>query len=285
MQNAHDIAEALGLKRSGRAFVGDCPACGYHDGLTVRDYDGDTLFHCFGCHDQAAVLDAFRRAGLWSGETRPDWTPPPPRHNDDERAERSKAAAVEIWSRTLPAVGTVVEQYIVGRVPGLTGIPPTLRFARLKHSPTGLTLPVMVAGVTVWPSRKVEAVHRTYLTEGGKKAPVTQPKMSLGPIACGAVRLAPHGRVLIVGEGIESVLSAMIGSGLPGWAALSTGGLRTLILPYDVSEVLIAADHDQPGLDAAQAAAARWEDEGRCVKIAVPPTPGHDFNDFLGEAA
>ena len=71
------------------------------------------------------------------------------------------------------------------------------------------------------------------------------------------------------------------------WSALGTGGLEALVLPEPsvVSEVLIAADHDPPGLRAARNAARRWVAEGRCVRIAIPPQPGMDFNDLNGGLA
>jgi len=73
-------------------------------------------------------------------------------------------------------------------------------------------------------------------------------------------------------------------SGRPGWAALSTSGMKALVLPGGVKEVIIAADHDKPGLEAAHAAGRRWMDEGRTVQIALPP-PGKDFADDWGAAA
>ena len=84
----------------------------------------------------------------------------------------------------------------------------------------------------------------------------------------------------MVGEGIETCLSAMQATGLPAWAALSTGGLQALDLPQEVKEVIILADGDEPGERAAQAAALRWKTDQRRVHIARPPK-GLDFNDVL----
>jgi putative DNA primase/helicase len=129
----------------------------------------------------------------------------------------------------------------------------------------------------------IVAIHRTYLTiDGNGKAPVNPQKMTLGPIGGGAVRLATAGPALLVGEGIESTLAAMMLSGLPGWAALSAGGIKALILPPlpIAAKVTIAADNDPVGLEAAYAAADRWAGEGRTVRIAKPPA-GQDFNDLI----
>ena len=104
--------------------------------------------------------------------------------------------------------------------------------------------------------------------------------MMLGPTRGGVVRLAEPGDVLMIGEGIETVLAAMQASGIHGWAALSTSGLRSLDLPKDVRDVIVLADADQPGEAAARVCALRWKREGRRVRIARPPE-GQDFADIL----
>jgi hypothetical protein len=126
-------------------------------------------------------------------------------------------------------------------------------------------------------------IHRTFLAADGRgKATVEPERLLLGPCRGGAVQLAPvsHGDTLLVGEGIETTLTAMQASGHPGWAALSTSGLRALVLPPRVRQVIVLADGDDPGEAAAVAAAQRWVNEGRQVRIARAPR-GQDFNDVL----
>jgi phage/plasmid primase-like uncharacterized protein len=190
-----------------------------------------------------------------------------------------RKAALALWGSAAPAEGTVVETYLAGRA--LRLLPPTLRFCvRLCH-PTGSTWPVMLALVTHGRTDKPMAVHRTFLArDGSGKAPVRPNRMMLGPCAGGVVRLAPAQRLIMVGEGIETCLSAMQASGLPAWAALSTSGLRTLELPDAVREVIVLADGDDPGEAAAEMAAARWARESRRVRVARAPR-GMDFNDLL----
>jgi hypothetical protein len=122
--------------------------------------------------------------------------------------------------------------------------------------------------------------HRTFLRDGSGKAPIDPAKMMLGPCRAGAVRLGEPGEVLMVGEGIETCLAAMLATGHAAWAALSTSGLRALDLPESVSEVIVLADGDDPGEPAARDCALRWKRQGRCVRIARPPR-GMDFNDML----
>jgi putative DNA primase/helicase len=127
---------------------------------------------------------------------------------------------------------------------------------------------------------RIVAVHRTFLRQDGSgKANLDPDKMTLGPCKGAAVPLAPTGSLLAVAEGVETALSFMRATMVPTWAALSAGGMRSLVLPENVLEVVIAADPDPVGIMAAHAAARRWICEGRRVSIVRPPL-GRDFNDL-----
>ena len=139
----------------------------------------------------------------------------------------------------------------------------------------------MVALVTNGVDGEPLAIHRTYLSRDGTgKAPIEPQKLMLGPCRGGVVRLAHPDARLMVGEGIETCLSAMQETGHPAWAALSTSGLRSLDLPANIRDVIVLADGDEPGEAAARHCALRRKREGRRVRIARPPT-GMDFNDLL----
>ncbi|HYU46745.1 MAG TPA: toprim domain-containing protein [Terriglobales bacterium] len=139
----------------------------------------------------------------------------------------------------------------------------------------------MIALVTRGTDSEPLGVHRTFLSRDvAGKAPVTPPKMMLGPCRGGVVRLGIPTNPLMVGEGIETCLAAMQATGLSAWAALSTSGMGVLDLPPVVREVIVLADGDDAGESAAKTAALRWRREGRLVRIARPPA-GADFNDML----
>ena len=72
-------------------------------------------------------------------------------------------------------------------------------------------------------------------------------------------------------------------SELPVWAALSSGNLEQVVLPPEITRVVLLADHDGEGvgLKVAERAAGRFHAEGRRVWIAHPPDAGDDFNDLL----
>lgn len=128
-------------------------------------------------------------------------------------------------------------------------------------------------------------IHATYLAiDGSCKATLDPVRKSWGPVGGGAVRLAPIGTdgVLVVGEGIETTLSLMIATGAPGWAALFADNLAKLVPPPEARRIVIAADHDANGTGqrAAQHAALRFRQQGRSVRVCIPPVPG-DYNDIL----
>ncbi len=176
-----------------------------------------------------------------------------------------------------------MQTYFQARAIG-AGIPDVVRYLPEARHPSGQRAPAMVALVEHVRHGPV-AVHRTFLRYDGRgKAAVDPVRMTLGPCKGAAVRLAPAGPVLAVGEGLESSLSYMEGSGIPTWCALSADGIRNLVLPPAVRTVVIAADPDPVGLIAVRAAARRWLGENRRVRIARPPI-GLDFNDIARAAA
>jgi hypothetical protein len=131
-------------------------------------------------------------------------------------------------------------------------------------------------------------IHRTYLRPNGSgKADVNPSKMMLGGSAGGAVRLGPNMPVIALAEGIETALSIVMASRMTCWATLSTSGMKAIALPPPpIAElVVIAADHDEAGLAAADATAERLRREGRAVSVIHPDKPGADFNDVLRASA
>lgn len=255
----------------------DCHCCGYKKAVSITVKDGRVLFHCHaGCSqsDLAAVMAGHDN--------------PPPRnahHYKPSNNEAHKTAyAQELWDSAQDGHKGLVPTYLASR--GLVGlVPPSLRFLPSHlHRPSQKTWPVMVAAATDIHG-KLHGVHRTYLAQDGRsKAPVEPAKMTLGPVGGFACHLAPAAPVMAVSEGIETGLSVQLSTGLPTWAALSSGGIRKLILPPLplAAEVIIAADNDSNGCGqhAAHEAASRWTKEGRRVRIALPPED-LDFNDVL----
>ena len=290
--SAADIAHALGdARREGRGWRCRCPL---HQGqsLTLRDGDGGRLLAwCFGGCDSRDVFIELRRRALLDGRTTGYRRPSPQTLQREDVAQTARALA--IWHEARPAAGTIVENYLGSRGILLDAWPAALRFHPACPRPRDEVgnlrppLPAMMAMVE-HAQRGPVAVHATYLRpDGSGKAdiPKKQQKASFGPIKGGAVRLGiPRaGEWLAVGEGTETTLSVAAACAMPGWAALSAGGIRSLVLSREATHVVICADHDASGVGerVARDAAARWLAEGRRVKLALPPRAGIDFNDIL----
>jgi hypothetical protein len=286
---AETIASALGGRRAGGGWMARCPS---HDdrepSLSIHHAaDGKVLVCCHAGCEQRRVIAALRSRGLCNSDNRHQFTRPLSWTTTTQKADRDNSkraeAAIAIWQETVPTEGTLVETYFSSR--GLQRPPPMrMRFhTRLKH-PSGGLWPAMVALVTRGVDDTPIAIHRTFLARNGtRKAPVEPQKMMLGPCRGGAVRLAEVSDLLMVGEGVETTLSAMQATGLAGWAALSSSGLKALVLPPAVRSVIILADRDRNGAGehAAHVAAERWVTEGRQVRIAMPADPDTDFADML----
>jgi hypothetical protein len=249
--------------------------------MTIRDGDRAPLVKChLGC-DPRQIVTALRQSGHWPEVFQ---VGTPLRGGAYERQRREKEThryLLSIWRGAQPITGTPAETYLRER--GIRGeLPPSLRYAVLKHTDTGLLLPAMVAAVQA-PDRSICGIHRTYLrADGAGKAPVSKPRKMLGRFMGGAIRFAAAGLEMAIGEGIETTLSYMQATGMPSWAAICTSGMRSIVLPPlpMAAVVHLLVDLDAAGEEAAEAAAARLDREGRKVRLARPTT-GKDFNDAL----
>ena len=116
--------------------------------------------------------------------------------------------------------------------------------------------------------------------DGKGKAEVKTQRRAMGHILGNAVRLTPHDDILVVGEGIETMLSLVEAvPGLPVWAALSSGHLGAVQLPDGLQRLYIAIDRDPAGQRAAERLTARATEVGIAVRV-LEPRLG-DFNDDL----
>jgi hypothetical protein len=103
--------------------------------------------------------------------------------------------------------------------------------------------------------------------------------------------------VLVVGEGIETVLSAMtLWGASAGVATLGTEGLKALVLPQAARKIVIAADNDPPqfhkvtgkklpdGMATAKATRRLWLEGDPSIDVEIKMAPGpppRDWNDVL----
>ncbi|MHB8069527.1 MAG: DUF7146 domain-containing protein [Desulfobaccales bacterium] len=156
--------------------------------------------------------------------------------------------------------------------------------------------PGMVAMLTDGQGQPV-TLHRIYLTQDGRKAPVDFPKKTMpypaNRILTGAaVRLGPAEDLLGVAEGVETALAVTQATGMICWATTSATLLSKVILPAQVKRVVVWADHDTSKEKAGQIAgtrlATRLVEEGIKARVQIPPPPpqgqkSRDWADVLFE--
>lgn len=192
---------------------------------------------------------------------------------------RRIARARAIYAAAGPIDGAA-EAYLISR--GLRPVPAwtRLRTAVLRHPDAG-EHPAIVAPVT-GAGGALKGIQRTFLTPDGRKLPVRDPKLSLGRVGGGAIRLAEPAVELVLCEGLEDGLSlAQELASASVWAAPGAGMLAAMCLPPIVSSVVVAADNDAAGEQAAWRAAERFASEGRQVRIMRPDPAYKDWNDQL----
>jgi hypothetical protein len=208
------------------------------------------------------------------------------------KAERDPSREITfVLDHAVAIAGTPAAAYLASRGLDAAHANDLLAHHDLTHWETKCGFPAMIAVVRNVAGETV-AIHRTYLQDNPAdpskvtKAAVAKPRMMLGKVAGGAVRLAPINPEAALGlcEGIETGLAVMMScAGLPVWATLSATNLEQVKLPPEAHRIVILADHDASGAGtrAAETAVRRLRGEGRHVVIAIPPEEGWDFNDVL----
>ncbi len=195
------------------------------------------------------------------------------------------AAAARLFAASVPVPGTLADTYLRSRGVTLGGKSSALRFhPKCWHRDEGQTRsvprPALIAAVTDG-AGALRGVHRTWLAPDGQgKAAVETQRRAMGHLLGNAVRLTPHEDILVVGEGIETMLSLTEAiPGLPVWAALSSAHLGAVLLPENLQRLYIAMDRDPAGQRAAERLSARATDVGIGCHV-LEPRLG-DFNDDL----
>ncbi len=290
---------------------------------------------------RVAVEELAREAGLLPPEPgKPARAPKPPverptaaqlAEDDAREVERART----LWHETRDGNGSLVEAWLAARgilAGEIGGVPPSLRFApELPYwvrRKTGKferigAWPAMVAAIQ-GADRRITGVHITYLSaDGTAKAPIPPhpddgaklPRRKVrGSKAGGSIRFSPAARTLVLGEGVETVLSArFIRPDLAAWSAVDLGNLAGagrrdgarqahperpgvilperepdperpgLVLPDAVEEVILLGEavNGDPHAYAClfERACRRFARQGKRVRAGIPPVG--DFNDWL----
>jgi len=194
-----------------------------------------------------------------------------------------------LWRQCLPIMeGDPVHSYLCRRlavqrcvVPDCIRLHPAMPYV---HEGESLgTWPAMVAPLVASDGRPL-ALHRTYLDANGNKADVLGAVKKLTPaagvLAGGSIRLhEPRHGVIGVAEGIETALAASLASGLPLHAAYCAGALAGYLWPAGVQRLVIFADADPAGREAADKLKERALRAWLRCNVMTPTTDGADWCD------
>lgn len=223
-----------------------------------------------GCTALRDALDE-ARSFLSLPESGPGPEPREARHRAPVR-RNSPESARRLFARAGSIKGTLAETYLRAR--GVTAPVDdlwSLRFHpacyyREADDDEPQRWPALLAAITDVDGT-ITAVHRIWLDRDGcRKAPVGDPRRSLGPQLGGGVRLGLIGHVVAVGEGIETMLS--LRSALPRMpvlAGLSATHLAALELPDCIRRLYVARDNDPEGRRAETRLRVRLQ--GRDVEV------------------
>lgn len=294
----HGILPAFGLAANlvnGKHHP--CPMCGGKDRFRFINTDGNGTYICSQCGGGTGLTLLmkfkgwdFREAAMQVDKIIGNIEV---RHTKPIDTKTARAIKNALWADSYPVQeGDPVDLYLTAR--DLKSRPSCLRtvFSLPYRGEPVTRHPAMLAMFT-GPDGKPNSIHRTWLTQDGRKAEVEQPrKMMPGSLARGgAIRLAePTGEVLGIAEGVETAMSANALYGLPVWAAISEGLMRSWNPPEGIKRVVIFGDRDSSwvGQAAAFELARRLTVEKRAdVEIKIPgySTPQEfnkiDWNDAL----
>ncbi|WP_373974950.1 toprim domain-containing protein [Chitinibacter sp. SCUT-21] len=233
---------------------------------------------------------------------------------DQAKIDRATAKLQAVFDAAEPvSKGNIAGQYLA-----LRGLDISLHlYTDVLHSTNALdywhvtdnqpvklgVFPALVARIDK-PNGALAGLHRIYLNDNAHKLallhtdngePLPSKKLqaahdgALSGAACRLFSVAAEGRLALT-EGIENALAVHRMTGLAVWSCISAGGLRSVVLPDTVREVLIYGDNDLPdnqgrntGKLAALAAGERFIKEGRKCRIYLPPVAGADWLDVLNQ--
>jgi phage/plasmid primase-like uncharacterized protein len=194
----------------------------------------------------------------------------------------------KMWAQCVPLTpGDPVALYLRRRsfddvwpLPSVLRLHPALPY--WQDGKTLGTFPAMLAPV-VAPDGRTVALHRTYLTADGHKADVpTVKKLTAvaGPLAGACIPMhKPERGVIGIAEGIETALAAWCASGVPTVAAYCAGNLSAWHWPAGVQRLVIFADNDKAGREAADALCARALSRHLRCSVMTPSDDGADWCD------
>ena len=192
----------------------------------------------------------------------------------------------KLFKKIKPVVsGDPVHKYLQNR--GLKSMPKSLWYGKIYESETRQDQHAMV-GIFRAHDETAITIHRTYITEDGKKLDIESPKKIMTPLkkmTGGAVRLYEYEKgILGITEGIETAIAVHESVNIPVWAALSSTLMESFVPPKEVESVVVFGDSDFNfcGERAAYVLANKIAINNKIpISVEIPTQMGTDFLDEI----
>jgi putative DNA primase/helicase len=284
-------------------------AIGAPDGFIVHSFAGDDPIACRDYVREKCGLPSFKPNGHVSPtktiyeyrdvngalrycKTRRDYTDGRKDFYFDKPSRDNKnfEYAMCIWGESRDPRGTLVEAYLQSR---RLELPDEPAFEAIRFHPACLfgseRFPAMVCLVRNIIANESQAVHRTALMPDGTAAKRNDKtfRMSLGPIAGGAIKLDPDEDVtqgLCIGEGVETCLAGRQMGYRPVWSVLKVSGVENFPVLSGIDGLTIFGEDDEriQSEKAIKLCANRWLEAG-IETLTAWPLSGNDLNDEIRE--
>jgi hypothetical protein len=286
--NSNDHAGAVTVKGNGRDRQCDGKArCPFHDdstpSLQIYNDEGDPHYHCFGCGAHGPLTDLPEELTVSST----------PRQKTDDA--ETLAYAHRLWEQAQPIADTPATRYLIEvRGIDINALAPDIDTVLRFHPAcpfNGNRHPCLLALFRDIETNEPSGIHRIALTPDAQKLDRrmlgrwARPRaIKLWPL----IRLEESGRLLYLGEGVETVLAAATRLRdrdrpmRPAWAAGSSGNVEKFPIVPGVEELTLLVDRDPSGEAAAAACYRNWKTAGRRVRRLRTHDPSlNDFNDLI----
>ncbi|MCP4695252.1 MAG: DNA primase [Gammaproteobacteria bacterium] len=210
----------------------------------------------------------------------------PVKRKKPQTNNESVAKAWRLFEMARPVGGTLAEEYLKARGI-LTTRYPSMRFhSSCMHYDAAkqdvVKYPALLGAITN-NAGQIIGVNRIYLDQSDLlNKPFEKPKRVSGNMLGGAVRFGQPSKMMVVGEGMETMSS--VKTALPTHymgACLTANNLAAFMFPDDLEFLAIARDNGLVGESSAARLRVRAEAENITVIDLVPQNG--DFNDDLRE--
>lgn len=252
------------------------------DAATGQHGDLLDLIHLQGNYHM--LREAIEEAHQFLALPRPEYSAPVNHRVSVIRTDREVVAAAHRLFNAARSIGrTIAGKYLFGRgivVPDQTALRFHPDVYYRDDDGNRSTHPALLAAVHD-NDGKFMAINRIWIDrKGDGLAHIPSPKKALGHLLGHAVRFGYPRDILIVGEGVETILSLKcVRPDLAMAAALSANHLAAFTPPQHIKHLIIARDNDKAGEKATIALAERICIDGiRCHELVAD---GKDFNDDL----